>query len=213
MQALSRGDDDERERRAALTARAKKGVPLKPYFFGQTGDRRENAEVRKLLLRNAANSEKGGPHTSRLSLYLSLSALTHDAALLGGQTTALVSSFPRMESPVRSVETGESGGGGGGGGSGGKDPQQSAGAAGAAAGAQAGTQQHQQSATAGADAFVAKSYLERQVEELSCADEDEAQEKVSKRLQFKQDQAQKKRWVFVPSQLRELENARDEAKT
>ncbi|CAM9402548.1 unnamed protein product, partial [Ectocarpus sp. 6 AP-2014] len=43
--------------------------------------------------------------------------------------------------------------------------------------------------------FEAKSYLERQVEELSCADEDEAQEKVSQRLQLKQDQAQKKRDV------------------
>lgn len=41
--------------------------------------------------------------------------------------------------------------------------------------------------------FEAKSYLERQVEELSCADEDEAQEKVSKRLQLKQERAKKKR--------------------
>lgn len=88
-----------------------------------------------------------------------------------------------MESPVRSEETGENGGGAGAGA--GKDSRP-----GAAGG---GTQQ---SAAAGADAFVAKSYLERQVEELSCADEDEAQEKVSKRLQFKQDQAQKKRWVL-----------------
>ena len=43
--------------------------------------------------------------------------------------------------------------------------------------------------------FEAKSYLERQVEELSCADEDEAQEKVSKRLQLKQERAKKKRLV------------------
>lgn len=78
-----------------------------------------------------------------------------------------------MESPVRSVETtagsGEKGGGGGGGNKeGAAEPSAS-------------------------QRFEAKSYLERQVEELSCADEDEAQEKVSKRLQLKHERAKKKR--------------------
>lgn len=97
-----------------------------------------------------------------------------------------------MESPVRSVETGENGGGGGGGaGTAAKDQQQSAGAGatGGAGPAAADTSPSQR--------FEAKSYLERQVEELACADEDEAQEKVSQRLQFKQEQAQKKRYVFL----------------
>lgn len=95
---------------------------------------------------------------------------------------------PRMESPVRSVETGENGssGGGGGGAANQQDKQPTAaGQAGAGGAAAAETSPSQR--------FEAKSYLERQVEELSCADEDEAQEKVSQRLQFKQDQAQKKR--------------------
>lgn len=170
-------------------------------------------EVCRVLLTFQDESKTIGQRgSSHLLLALSLS---DDAALLGGQrqTTALVSSFPRMESPVRSVETGENGGGGGGGGSGGQDSQQSAAGTTGAAGAGAGTQQ--QSASAGADAFVAKSYLERQVEELSCVDEDEAQEKVSKRLQFKQDQAQKKRWVLCclfSLKFRER-GKRDEAKT
>ncbi len=89
-----------------------------------------------------------------------------------------------MESPVRSVEAGESGGGGGGGSGG--------------AGSRKEDQQRKGSSSAAGEAkgsFEAKSYLERQVEELSCADEDEAQEKVSKRLQLKQEQAQKKRCV------------------
>lgn len=47
--------------------------------------------------------------------------------------------------------------------------------------------------------FEAKSYLQRQVKELSCADEDEAQEKVSKRLQLKQERAKKKRYAVVTS--------------
>lgn len=94
-----------------------------------------------------------------------------------------------MESPVRSVETGKNGSGGGGGGANQQQQQQdkptAAGQAGAGGAAAAETSPSQR--------FEAKSYLERQVEELSCADEDEAQEKVSQRLQFKQDQAQKKR--------------------
>ena len=104
------------------------------------------------------------------------------------QGKELVSSFPRMESPVRSVETGENGGGGGGGNGGaGKDSQQSRSGAATGGGAPGPATQQQQ----------VRIRLERQVEELSCADEDEAQEKVSKRLQFKQDQAQKKRLVEV----------------
>ena len=79
-----------------------------------------------------------------------------------------------MESPVRSVETtagsGENGGGGGG-------------------------KEDSAAESSSSQRFEAKSYLERQVEELSCADEDEAQEKVSQRLQLKQERAKKKRWV------------------
>lgn len=111
--------------------------------------------------------------------------------------------FPRMESPVRSVETGGNGASGGSaaaGGGGGKDQQHqpavSAAERGAAGGGGVDSSSSQQR-------FEAKSYLERQVEELSCADEDEAQEKVSKRLQFKQEQAQKKRYVlFFPSRMK-----------
>ncbi|CAB1107180.1 unnamed protein product [Ectocarpus sp. CCAP 1310/34] len=92
-----------------------------------------------------------------------------------------------MESPVRSVETGKNGSGGAGGGANQQqqDKATAAGQAGAGGAAAAETSTSQR--------FEAKSYLERQVEELSCADEDEAQEKVSQRLQFKQDQARKKR--------------------
>lgn len=75
-----------------------------------------------------------------------------------------------MESPVRSVETttgsGENGGGGG---------------------------KEDSGAEPSSQRFEAKSYLERQVEELSCADEDEAQEKVSQRLELKQERAKQKR--------------------
>lgn len=114
-----------------------------------------------------------------------------------------------MESPVRSVETGENGGGGGGGGgargaaaaaasgaSAAKDHQSGGGVAGAVAGAGGAGGGGGAATSASQQRFEAKSYLERQVEELSCADEDEAQEKVSKRLQFKQEQAQKKRCVY-----------------
>lgn len=77
-----------------------------------------------------------------------------------------------MESPVRSVETtagsGENGGGGG------------------------GKEQGSGSEPSPSQRFEAKSYLERQAEELSCQEE-EAQEKVSKRLQLKQERAKKKR--------------------
>lgn len=74
---------------------------------------------------------------------------------------------PRMESPVRSVEATTGSGENGGEDSGGDPPA--------------------------SQRFEAKSYLERQVEELACADEDEAQEKVSKRLELKQERAKKKR--------------------
>lgn len=81
-----------------------------------------------------------------------------------------------MESPVRSVETtagsGENGGSGGG-------------------------KEDSAAESSSSQRFEAKSYLERQVEELSCADEDEAQEKVSQRLQLKQERAKKKRCVYV----------------
>ncbi|CAM9481594.1 unnamed protein product, partial [Scytosiphon promiscuus] len=126
----------------------------------------------------------------------------------GDRQPAPVSSLPRMESPVRSVETGENGGGGGGAGAAAKDQQQSAGA-GATGGAGAAD-------TSPSQRFEAKSYLERQVEELACADEDEAQEKVSKRLQFKQEQAQKKRDVQlqrrrkgIAERLRKIGEARE----
>ncbi|CBN79310.1 hypothetical protein Esi_0197_0037 [Ectocarpus siliculosus] len=100
-----------------------------------------------------------------------------------------------MESPVRSVETGENGSGAGGGGANQQQQQDKATAAG-----QAGAGGAAAAETSPSQRFEAKSYLERQVEELSCADEDEAQEKVSQRLQLKQDQAQKKRYgTFLPS--------------
>ncbi|CAM9884136.1 unnamed protein product, partial [Ectocarpus sp. 12 AP-2014] len=114
-----------------------------------------------------------------------------------------------MESPVRSVETGENGSGGAGGGANQQqDKATAAGQAGAGGAAAAETSPSQR--------FEAKSYLERQVEELSCADEDEAQEKVSQRLQFKQDQAQKKRDVQlqrrrkgIAERLRKIGEARE----
>lgn len=85
-----------------------------------------------------------------------------------------------MESPVRSVGT-TAGGGSGENGGGSKNQEGEA---------------TTPSATAAASQrFEAKSYLERQVEEHSCADEEEAQERVSKRLQLKHERAQKKRYV------------------
>ncbi|CAM9367948.1 unnamed protein product, partial [Ectocarpus sp. 13 AM-2016] len=114
-----------------------------------------------------------------------------------------------MESPVRSVETGENGSGGAGGGA--NQQQGKATAAGQAGAGGAAAEE-----TSPSQRFEAKSYLERQVEELSCADEDEAQEKVSQRLQFKQDQAQKKRDVQlqrrrkgIAERLRKIGEARE----
>lgn len=74
-----------------------------------------------------------------------------------------------MESPVRSVDT-------------------------SAGSAKSGTKQESSPVSS---RFEAKSYLERQVEELSCADEEEAQQKVSKRLELKQERAKEKRCAFM----------------
>lgn len=80
-----------------------------------------------------------------------------------------------MESPVRSIET-----------SSGENVAQTAGSKeGEAAEGTCPQQQQRQ--------FEAKSYLERQVEKLSCADEEEAQEKVSKAQELKHERARKKR--------------------
>lgn len=88
-----------------------------------------------------------------------------------------------MESPVRSNTSGE-------------NPAQTDGAAaGTGSGASLNAQQQSVCQETTRQQFEAKSYLERQVEELSCADEDEAQEKVSKRLQLKHERARKKRQV------------------
>lgn len=96
-----------------------------------------------------------------------------------------------MESPVRSNTSGE-------------NPAQTDGAAaGTGSGAGLSAQQSVCQETT-RQQFEAKSYLERQVEELSCADEDEAQEKVSKRLQLKHERARKKRQVVLCSELYNL---------
>lgn len=80
-----------------------------------------------------------------------------------------------MESPVRSIET-----------SSGENVTQAADSKEGEAAAPCCPQQQQRQ-------FEAKSYLERQVEKLSCADEEEAQKKVSNRLQLKHERARKKR--------------------
>lgn len=88
-----------------------------------------------------------------------------------------------MESPVRSGENG----------AGGAEAENANNSSTSSSGSVSQQQQRQ---------FEAKSYLERQVEELSCVDEEEAQEKVSQRLQLKHERAKKKRYVVYSTVTR-----------